>query len=159
MAIRTTIDTCLALALTVWAFTCLLPLSLHKAPLAPPCFGTEDSCSACPYHQGSSATGTQHSNSTPNSTTTPQSFTLITPLLCSSSFYNVPLTQGGFSCLLCLLPYLFLVGKPKSCLGAKFAAGKFHCSFTIWTFFWVLLSTDFWRWSILQWWHFIANRH
>lgn len=73
MAIRTTIYTCLALALTVWTFICLLTLPLHKAPLASLCFGTQDfdtkdSCSACPYQQGSNATGTQHTNSTPNST-------------------------------------------------------------------------------------------
>lgn len=54
VAIRT-IYTHLALALTVWAFICLLPLPLHKAPLSPPCFGTqfntEDSCSACPTNR------------------------------------------------------------------------------------------------------------
>lgn len=99
--IRTTIYTWLDLALTVWPFACLLPLPLHKAPSAPLCFGTQElntegSCSACPYQQGSNATGTQHTNSTTNPTTTPQSFTVITSLLCFSSFYNVPPTQGGF---------------------------------------------------------------
>lgn len=135
-AIRTTIYTCPALALTVWPFICHLPLPLHKAPLAPLCFGTqefntEDSCSAHPYQQGSNATGTQRTSSTANPTTTPQSFIVIMLLSCFSSFYNVPPTQWGFSCPLFLLSYLFLVGKPKSCLRAKFAAGKFHCSFTI----------------------------
>lgn len=55
MAIRI-INAHVALALTVWAFICLLPLSLHKAPSSPPCFGTlefstEDSCSACPTNR------------------------------------------------------------------------------------------------------------
>lgn len=112
-AIRTTIYTCLALALTVWVFICLLPLPLHKAPSAPSCFSTqefntEDSCSACPYQQGSSTTGTQHTNSTPNSITTPQSFTVILLLLCFSFFYNVSPTQGGFSCPFFYFPTSFL---------------------------------------------------
>lgn len=112
-AIRTTIYTCLALALTVWVFICLLPLPLHKAPSAPSCFSTqefntEDSCSACPYQQGSNTTGTQHTNSTPNSITTPQSFTVILLLLCFSFFYNVPPTQGGF-------PAPFSTFLPLSC--------------------------------------------
>lgn len=79
--------------------------------------------------------------------------------LCFSSFYNPPPTRGGFFVPFFLFPYLFLVGKPNTCLGAKFAGGKFQCSFTMWTFGWALLFPDFWRWSISQWWHFIANRH
>lgn len=112
-AIRTTIYTCLALALTVWVFICLLPLPLHKAPSAPSCFSTqefntEDSCSACPYQQGSNTTGTQHTNSTPNSITTPQSFTVILLLLCFSFFYNVPPNSRGFSCPFFYFPTSFL---------------------------------------------------
>lgn len=112
VAIRTTIYTCLALALTVWAFICLLPLPLHKVSLAPPYFGTqfntEDSCSACPHQQGSNATRTQHANSTPNSTTRLQSFTVIMVLLCISSFYNGLQLKGIFLAPFFYFPTSFL---------------------------------------------------
>lgn len=121
VAIRITIYRCLALALTVWAFICFLPIPSHKAPLAPPCSGTqefnaEDSCSACPYQQGSNATGTQHTNSTANSTAAPQSFTVIMPLLCFFFFYNVPPTQGGFSCPFFCFPTSFLWESQRAAL-------------------------------------------
>lgn len=166
VAIRTTIYTCLALVFAVLPFTCLLTVPFcNKATLAPPCFGTHLSpilrmpallaaTTRAPRLQ-------EHSRPIQPLMLLPHHRAALSSclFLCFSSFYNPPPTRGGFFVPFFLFPYLFLVGKPNTCLRAKFAGGKFQCSFTIWTFGWALLFPDFWRWSILQWWHFIANRH
>lgn len=109
--IRTTIYTCLALLLTVWPLACLSPCT--KPLRAPLCvsiqeFNTKDSHSACPYQQGSDTTGTQHTNSNTNSTTPPQSFTVIMSLLGFSSFYDVPPTKREFFGPISSFPTSFL---------------------------------------------------
>ena len=150
VAMRTTIYTCLALVFTVLHFTCLLPVSLcSKATLAPLCFSTH--LSPTLRIPALLATTTRAAKLQEHSR--PIQLLILLPhhraslssclFLCFSSFYNLPPTRGCFFVPSFLFPYLFLVGKPNTCLRAKFAGGKFQCSFTVWTFGWALSSQTF----------------
>lgn len=156
---------CFSICSLTHPFTCLLPVPLcSKATGAPLCFGTR--ASPAPKRLALLAIATRATQQP-----SPTTLLVLLPhhraalpscLFLGFSFYNLPPARvggGGSSSPSFLFLCLFLVGKPNTCLRAEFAGGKLQCSFTIWTFGWALIFPDFWRWSILQWWHFIANRH
>lgn len=121
MAIRTKIYTCLALAFTILPFTCLLPVSLcskatHLSPTLriPTLLATTTRVARL--------TRTQQTNSQLLILLLHHRASLSSCLfLCFPSFYNLLTTRGGFFVPFFLFPYFFLVGKPNTCLGAKFA--------------------------------------
>lgn len=103
-----------------FSIRCLLTVSLCSKPtLAPLCFcthlesNTEDTCPTCHYHQGSKTTGTQQTNSTTNSTTTPQSYTVIMTLPMPFLLSQAAPNSSGFLCPLLSLSLPLSCGKAK----------------------------------------------